>query len=194
MSDSERWAELDPSLAEAFYGHLSQLLLATLIGMRSCRICAVAVIVDQCSVAYVFFSDDRSTQRVCLCPGAFCSVQLIQCACLWLECAHHQHSYSHCRDFSMHKAVKMSIFFLRRKKKCVCEHGIPKWILVLECASFRDFSCSQYFLKNIWKWEITSYWLNMPLLACEAFLGSILGLGLCVIGLLGLLVHCYGVD
>jgi hypothetical protein len=46
VSDSERLAELDPSLAEAFYGHLSQLLLATLIGMTSCRICAVAVIVD----------------------------------------------------------------------------------------------------------------------------------------------------
>jgi hypothetical protein len=65
---------------------------------------------------------------------------------------------------------------------------------VLECVSFRDFTCSQYFLKNIRKCQIISCWLNIPLLACEAFLGSILGLGLHVIGLLGLLVHCYVVD
>lgn len=103
------------------------------------------------------FLDDRSTQCVCLCPGAFCSVQLIQCTCLWLECAHHQHSYSHCRDFSMHKAVKMSIFFLRRKKKCVCEAWNSQMNSCVRMCLFQRFCMQPIFSEEYM--EVRNYFL-----------------------------------
>jgi hypothetical protein len=98
------------------------------------------------------------------------------------------------RSFYAQSCKDVHFFSEKEKEMCMRSVEFSKWNLVLECVSFRDFTCSQYFLKNIWKWQIISCWLNMPLLACEAFLGSILGLGLCVIGLLGLLVHWHGFD